>query len=60
VIGYLDYLKVPTTIGAIIIGCFLVMQIIGELIEWKGKIVPEFMKIRKYFKRKRLEKQTLK
>lgn len=58
-IGYLEYLKVPTVVGAIIAGCFLIMQIIGEIIEWKGKVAPEFMKIRKYFKRKKLEKQTL-
>ena len=27
--------------------------------ELKGKIVPEYMKVRKYFKRKRTERQTL-
>ena len=50
----------PATIGAIIIGLLLVMQLIGEIIELKGKTVPEFMKWRKYFKRKREEKKALK
>lgn len=59
-IGYLEYLKMPATIGAIIIGLLLVMQLIGELIEFKGKTVPEFMKWRKYFQRKRKEKKALK
>lgn len=59
-IGYLEYLKIPANIGIIFVIAFFVMQIIGEVIEAKGKIVPEFMKIRKFFKRKRLEKQTLK
>lgn len=63
-IGYLEYLDVPTKIGLIIIGCFLVMQIIGELLEFKGKVVPEFLKVRKFFSRRRKEKketaQTLK
>ena len=50
----------PATIGIIIIGLFLVMQIIGEIIEFKGKTAPEFIKCRKYFKRKRKERQALK
>ena len=50
----------PATIGAIIIGLLLVMQLIGEIIEFKGKTAPEFMKWRKYFKRKREEKKALK
>ena len=54
-IGYLEYLKMPANFGVVIIGCFFVLQIIGELIEAKGKMVPEFMKIRKYLKRKKLE-----
>lgn len=32
------------------------MQGIGEILEFFGKVVPEFLKIRKYFKRKRREK----
>ena len=63
-LGYLEYLDVPVKIGLIIVGCFLVMQIIGELLEFKGKVVPEFLKIRKYFARRKTEKnetvQTLK
>jgi len=63
-LGYLEYLDVPVKIGLVIVGCFLIMQIIGELLEFKGKIVPEFLKVRKYFARKKAEKnetaQTLK
>ena len=63
-LGYLEYLDVPVKIGLIIVGCFLVMQIIGELLEFKGKVVPEFLKVRKYFARRKTEKnetvQTLK
>jgi len=40
------------------------MQIIGELLEFKGKVVPEFLKVRKFFTRRKREKeetaQTLK
>lgn len=63
-IGYLEYLDVPVKIGLVIIGSFLVMQIIGEFLEFKGKVVPEFLKVRKFFSRRKQEKnettQTLK
>ena len=55
-INYLEYLNTPTKIGGAIILAFLVMQIIGEILEFKGKIVPEFVKVRKYFIRKNQEK----
>lgn len=54
---YIEYLQVPATIAGIIVGIILVLNLVGELLEFKGKIVPEFMKIRKYFKRKRAEKK---
>ena len=50
----------PSVIGIGIIALFLVMQIIGEIIEFKGKTAPEIMKIRKYMKRKRAEKKAFK
>lgn len=58
-IGYIEYLNVPVTLGLIIIGVFLIMQIIGEILEFKGKVVPEFIKIRKYFARKKRERNTI-
>ena len=47
----------PTKVGIIIILLFVVIQIVGELLEFKGKVVPEFVKIRKYFTRKKKEKE---
>lgn len=55
-IDYLKYLDAPVWVGLAIIGCFVVMQLVGELLEFKGKIVPEFLKIRKYFSRRKKEK----
>lgn len=52
----IEFLGVPTTVAIIIIGLFLIMNIIGEIAEWTGKVVPEFLKVRKYFKRKKDEK----
>lgn len=49
----------PTKIAFILVGVFLALQIIGELLEFKGKAVPEFVKIRKYFARKKKERETL-
>ena len=53
----IEYLGIPGTIGVVIIALFLIMQIIGELVECTGKVVPEILKIRKYFKRKKEEEQ---
>lgn len=49
----------PTKIGIVIILLFVIMQIIGEILEFKGKVVPEFVKVRKIFKRKRDEKKEI-
>ena len=63
-ISFVEYLNVPTKVAIVIIGIFFVFQIIGELLEFKGKVIPEFIKVRKYFARKKKEKaeaaQTLK
>lgn len=57
VIGFVEYLNIPAKVALIIIGIFFVIQIIGELLEFKGKVVPEIVKVRKYFARKKREKQ---
>ena len=59
-LDYIEYLGLPAQLTILIVGVFLIMQIAGELLEFKGKVVPECMKIRKYFARKKAEKQFLK
>jgi chromosome segregation ATPase len=56
----IEFLGIPATIAIALVGLFLVLQIIGELCELKGKIVPECLKVRKYFKRKKQEKEDTK
>ena len=56
-LNYIEYLNVPTKIAIILVVTLLILQFIGELLEFKGKVVPEFMKIRKYFQRKKREKK---
>lgn len=58
-INYIEYLNVPTKIAIILVSTFFILQIIGEVLEFKGKAVPEFIKIRKYFKRKKEERDTI-
>lgn len=53
----LEFFKITGPWAAGILGVWLVLNIIGEICEKKNKIVPEFMKIRKYFQRKKKEKQ---
>lgn len=63
-VNLVEYLKIPATVAGIIIAIVFVMQIIGEICEFKGRVVPWFMKIRKHFINKKQEKieaaQTLK
>lgn len=60
IIKGIEFLGIPATIAIVLVGLFLILQVIGELCELKGKIVPEFLKIRKYFKRKKQEKEETK
>lgn len=53
-----EILGIPGTSATLLVVGYILLQIIGELLELKGKIVPEFFKIRKYFKRKKEEKEA--
>lgn len=59
-LAYLEYLNAPAKLIFILAAVFLGIQIVGEILEFKGKVVPEFVKIRKYFARKKTERETLK
>ena len=59
-LDYIEYLNIPEKTLLVLVGIFFVMQITGELLEFKGKVVPEFFKIRKYFKRRKKEKNETK
>lgn len=58
-IEYSKYLNLPTKVIVILVGFFLLSQVVGEILEFKGEIVPEFMKLRKYFARKKREREIL-
>ena len=58
-IDYIEFLNVPMTAAILIIGLFLIMQLIGEILEFKGKVVPELMKVRKIFARRKRERQVI-
>ena len=52
--------KITRKLSVFLVGMFLALQVVGELLEFYGKAVPEFVKIRKYFARKKMERETLK
>ena len=58
-IAYIEYLNFPLRVAVVLIAIFFIMQLIGEMLEFKGKVVPEALKIRKYFARKKMERQTI-
>lgn len=52
-LNYIEYLKLPTQIAIVLVGIIFILNIIGEMLEFKGKVVPEFMKLRKHFHSKK-------
>lgn len=56
----IEFFKIVGPWASAILGAWAIVNVIGEICELKGKVVPEFMKIRKYFKRKKEEKQKTK
>lgn len=58
-INYIEYLDTPQEVATALVVFLFVSQLIGEILEFKGKVVPEFLKIRKYFKRKKNERIAL-
>lgn len=62
-LGYLEYINqifnIPIGLIVAIVVFFAVSNLIGEILEFKGKVVPEIFKIRKYFARKKQERETL-
>ena len=55
-IDYVEYINIPTKVSIAIIALFFIMQLVGEFLEFKGKVVPEFVKIRKIFARRKKER----
>ncbi len=59
-LSYIEYLEqqmgLPGLIVTVLVVLFFILQLIGELLEFKGKIVPEFLKVRKFFQRRKQEK----
>lgn len=62
-LNYLEYINqycnIPIGLIIVIIVFFAISNLIGEILEFKGKVVPEFIKFRKYFARKKQERETL-
>lgn len=54
-LNYLDRLGISTTtgIGLILVVAFLIINIIGEILSFKGKVIPAFMRIISFYKAKK-------
>lgn len=55
----MEYLQLPGQVIFVLSALFLFSQIVGEFLELQGKVVPEIMKIRKYFARKKKEREIM-
>ena len=58
-LNYIEFLGIPAGIAIIIAAVFFALQVIGELLTIKGKVVPEFMRMKERHERKKKEKAAL-
>ena len=54
-----EHFTIPGFVLTVFAIIWLLMNIVGEALEFKGKVVPECMKVRKYLARKKQERETL-
>ncbi|MBO5969811.1 MAG: hypothetical protein J6S14_15065 [Clostridia bacterium] len=59
-ITYIEYLGLPGTVAVCLVAAFFFMQIIGLILDIKGKAVPMVMNIWGYFRKRRQEKEESK
>lgn len=58
-VDYLEILELPAIIVIGIISIYAVMQLIGDILTFKGKVVPEFMRVRHWLKKRKESKAAL-
>lgn len=56
-INALSYLGVPMIFIACILALLFILNVIGSILDFKGKVVPEIINFRRYRRRKRNEKE---
>lgn len=56
----IEYLGIPMTVAVALVGIWLILHIIGFVLDIKKKAAPEIMNVRGYIRRKKEEKQTIK
>lgn len=58
-LDYLEYLNIHSKAAIALVALFVTLQIVGEILTFKGKAVPEIINIRRYLARKRVERETI-
>lgn len=58
-VDYLEILELPAIIVAGIISVYVVMQMIGDILTFKGKVVPEFMRVKHWLKKRKEAREAL-
>lgn len=58
-LNYIEYLNIPSKVAIVLVVLFFTLQAIGEFLSFKGKAVPEIINLRKYFARKKAERETI-
>ena len=60
IIKGIEFLGIPVAVAIILVGLYLVINIIGCILDFKGKVWPEIINFRRYRRRKKEEKKNQK
>lgn len=58
-LDYMEVLGLPAAVVLALVSVFFLMQVIGGILEFKGKTAPEIMRIKKYFKKRKEEREII-
>lgn len=58
-IDYLEIFEFPATVFMMVAFVYFIMQVIGDVLTFKGKVVPEFMNVKKYLAKRKNIKKTI-
>lgn len=54
----IEFLGAPAWVAIMIVGILLVIQVVGCILDFKGKVVPDIINIRGHIRRKKQEKEA--
>ena len=58
-LDYIEMFELPAIVAAVIIAIYCIMQLIGDILTFKGKVVPEFMRVKHWLQKRKEARNAL-